>query len=253
MTLIAFTCRDVRRAAVFASTCACDNELDRKEPDLKNEHEDLSTNDILRSAPMIEELTTDELVRVLLMQRIVERTLVFVTIVALAIMLALFLRKSAQKIALDGGAGLRVTALFSMPVFLLLVLVGFSYIVYTAPITVIVDDQRVEIRNLEDDPTSTDPQNDARAAPPRDISVGSLRRKALAFARSFRGQDLRPSGPLLAQLREGGSAIDTYLQSLVQTAPSAIEILALSEEFDWVFDTPSHAAALEAAIDEKLR
>jgi len=253
---IAFICRASAWAYVGVLIRARDKQLDREESGLNNERQYISTYDIFRTIPMIQKLTTDELVQILLMQRAVERALIFFTILGLTITLMLFMRRSVQKIALEGGdsgSEFRVTALFSVPVFLLLVLVGFSYIVYTAPITVIIEGERIELRGLEDDTMGSEPKEDARAVAPRGPAYGSVRRKALFFARNFRGQDRQPSGPLLTQLLEGGPAIETYLQRLVETAPSAVEILALSEDFDWVFDTTSYSIALENAIDERLR
>lgn len=205
---------------------------------------------------MFEDPATSDIVNLVLMQRILERALIFVTIVGLAIALTFFLRKSAQEISLvDGAAGLRVTALFSMPVFLLLVLVGFSYVVYTAPMAVVFagPDGRWEVMNLQDGPTVAEAGNNARAAGTGAAPEGALRRKALAFAQRSRGRDTLPGGQLLARLQEGEPAIDITLESLVRNAPSAVEILVRSEEFDWIFDIPSHATALEAAIDERSR
>lgn len=73
------------------------------------------------------------------MQRMVERAIVFIFVTGLCVVLVIAYRKAVQRLDFNVAAdkvGAGGTFIMAMPVFLLLVMVGFGFIVFSQPISV---------------------------------------------------------------------------------------------------------------------
>lgn len=156
----------------------------------------------------------------MLVGRIVERSTLICLVVVIAISIMIVFWRSVQRLQFDvmhKDMGIRGNFIFAMPVFILLILVGFTYVILAFPISASFSrDAQASLSNGESNtvtvrgtaPVNSSSNEDARA---------QLAASIEAFQRFYRRRGQEELGPQRQQLGRASAVLDGHLADLVDS------------------------------------